>query len=163
MARRTAKITRPEESNEENIEIERVEDGDLQGEDDSETLLNLGNLRDLVFLGRLKEVVDIEGFKFVVTTLSTQQQVDIMHQVMKTDATDRILDIKPITVSYVIDSINGVPLEEICDDDSITNVEDRRLSVVYGLQSLVVERLYQVYEKLVEASGEEVGLDLLKE
>jgi len=163
MARRTAKITRPEENDEENIEIERVEDSDLQGEDDRETLLSLGNLRDLVFLGRLKEIVDIEGFKFVVTTLSTKQQVDIMHQVMKSDVADRILDIKPITVSYVIESINGVPLEEICDDDSITDEEERRLSVVYGLQSLIVERLYQVYEKLVEASGEEVGLDFLKE
>jgi len=161
MPRRTGKITRSEETIEDdNIEIERVED-DLQ-DNYANTMLNLDNLRDLIFLGRLSETVDIAGFKFVVSTLSGNQQREIMHQIMKFDQTERLLDIKPITVSYVIESVNEIPLAELCKDDSLTEDAERRLAVVLDMQSVVIEKIYQVYEKLSIASNKEIGLEDLK-
>jgi hypothetical protein len=160
MPRRTAKINRPEDNVEEEMEVERVE-GNFQ-DDSANAMLNLDNLRDLVFLGKLTETVNIAGFKFVVTTLSASQQRDIMHEVMSADQNQRLLDVKPITVSYVIDTINGVPLESLCEDDNLTDEFDRRLNVVMSMQASVVERVYQVYEGLVRSSNKEIGLEDLK-
>ena len=163
MPRRTAKISRNNSDTENNeMEIEPVVDDDQQKESDAK-MLDLDDLKSLVFLGRLSEVVDIAGYKFVVTTLTTKQQRDIMQTVMKADQVERIIEIKPVTVSHVIETINGVPLEELCPDDSIEDLADRRLEVVLNLQTNVIEKVYQVYEKLVKTSNEELGLDDLKE
>jgi hypothetical protein len=166
MPRRTAKISRNKSGTEDSeMEIEPVVDDNPQeeSENESENMLDLENLKDLIFLGRLSETVDISGYRFVITTLSTKQQRDIMQTVMKVDQVERLLDIKPITVSKVIESINGVPLEDLCTDDDLEGVAERRLDVVYNLQTNVIEKVYQVYEKLVLSSNEELGLDFLKE
>jgi len=162
MPRRTGKITHPDmesiEATEEEVEHIDQEDGQSKGQN----MLGLSDLKDLVFLGRLRETVDIAGFKIVVTTLTASQQKEVMRNVMKIDQVDRLLDIKPMTIAYVVESINGVPLEELCEDDSIKETVDRRVSVVNSMQAVLVERLYQVYERLVVAANEEVGLEDLK-
>jgi hypothetical protein len=162
MPRRTGKITHPDmesiESTEEGVEHIDQEDDQTRGQN----MLELADLKNLVFLGRLHETVDIAGYKIVVTTLTANQQKEIMRNVMKIDQVERLLDIKPITVAYVTESINGVPLEDLCEDESITEMVDRRISVVNNMQAVLVERLYQVYERLVVAANEEVGLEDLK-
>lgn len=162
MPRRTGKVTHPDmesiESTEDEVERIDQEDGQTIGQN----MLDLADLKDLVFLGRLQETVDISKYKILVTTLTANQQKEIMVNVMKLEQTNRILDIKPVTVAYAVESINGVPLEDLCEDDSIIEKIDRRVSVVHSMQAVLVERLYQVYEKLVVAANEEVGLEDLK-
>jgi hypothetical protein len=162
MPRRTGKITHPDmesiEATEEEVERIDQEDDQTRGQN----MLELADLKNLVFLGRLQETVDIAGYKIVVTTLTANQQKEIMRNVMKIDQVERLLDIKPITVAYVTESINGVPLEDLCEDKSITEIVDRRISVVNNMQAVLVERLYQVYEGLVISANEEVGLEDLK-
>jgi len=162
MPRRTGKITHPDMESIEATEgeVERIDQEDDQTR--GQNMLELADLKNLVFLGRLRETVDIAGYKIVITTLTANQQKEIMRNVMKIDQVDRLLDIKPITVAYVTESINGVPLEELCEDNSITDSIDRRISVVNNMQAVLVEKLYQVYEKLVVAANEEVGLEDLK-
>ena len=112
MPKRSAKIDHPDF---ESVEEEARAEHDSQDEPSvksGESMLGLKNLRDLIFLGRLRETVDIAGYSFVVSTLSASQQRDVMRTVMKGDQMDRILDIKPLTVSNVIETINGVPLED---------------------------------------------------
>ena len=164
MPKRTAKINHPDNDNMEleSIEAEQKNQDDLP-EEEAINMLNLDNLRDLVFLGKLHDSVEISGFKFTISTLTTKQQRDVMRAVMKFDQMDRILDIKPITVAYVINTVNGVPVEDLCEDDTIEGVEDRKVAVVMSMQSSVIEKIYQAYEKLVEASNEEIGLEYLKE
>ena len=60
-------------------------------------------------------------------------------------------------------TINGVPIEDLCEDDSIEDLIERKLAVVMNMQSSVMERVYQAYDKLVETSNEEIGLENLKE
>ena len=165
MPRRTAKIDRSNETNTQDadVEIEPVVDDNQENENKDSSMFDLDDLSDLVFLGRLSEVVDVSGYKFVITTLSTGQQREIMQTVMKFDQIDRLLDIKPVTVSYAIESINGVALEDLCKDKSIEDVGERRLSVVLSLQSTIIEKAYQVYETLVATSNKEIGLEDLKD
>jgi len=166
MPKRTAKISRSEDTGVEQEAVEAVEtehtSENLQDEKEVDTL-SLDNLRDLIFLGRLRENIDIAGFRFVVSTLTARQQREIMQQVMTFDQVNRILDIKPVTMSYAIESINGVPLEDLCKEDDIEDSAERRLSVIYNMQAAVVEKVYQVYEKIVKASNVEIGLEVLKE
>jgi len=163
MPRRTAKISRPDNTNNEqdNVEIEPVEDDDVQEEKDV-NMLDLNDLKSLIFLGKLRKVVDISGYKFVISTLTTKQQKEIMQTIMQFDKVDRLLDLKPVTVSYSVESINGVPLEDLCENDEVEGERARRLDVILGMQSSVMERLYQIYEGLVKASNKEIGLEDLK-
>jgi len=164
MPRRTAKINHPDNDNIEleSVEAEQLIQDDLP-EEEGRSPLGLDNLRDLIFLGKMRESIDIAGFEFTISTLTTRQQRDIMKTVMKFDQMDRILDIKPVTVSYVIETINGVPIEDLCEDDSLEDLIERKLAVVMNMQSSVMERVYQAYDKLVETSNEEIGLENLKE
>jgi len=163
MPKRTATINRSEDKSvkDDNTEIEHIDDESQDVEEPN--MLDLDNLRDLIFLGKLNEVVEISGYKFVVTTLSVKQHRDIMEHIMSTDQNARLLDIKPLTVSFIIETINNVPLEELCEDDDIENPMLRRLSVVMNMQSNIVEKVYQVYEQLLETSNKNIGLENLKE
>jgi len=164
MPKRTAKFNHPDNDNMEleSKKAEQENQDDLPEEEEID-VLSLNNLRELIFLGEMRDSVEIAGFKFEITTLTTRQQRDVMRTVMKFDQVDRILDMKPVTVSYVVKTINGVPIEDLCDDDTIEEIEDRRLAVVMNMQSTVIERLYQAYDKLVVASHDEIGLEYLKE
>jgi hypothetical protein len=125
-------------------------------------VLSLANLRDLLYVGKLKKEVNIAGFQFVVTTLSTRQQKDLVQKIMKADQDDRILDLKPITLSYAIESVNGSSLDLLCDDPSIKDPSDKRISVLFQFQTSLVEKLFKVYEELIESSNKEVGLEEIK-
>ena len=164
MPKRTAKFNHPDNDNMEleSIKAEQENQDDLPKEEEID-VLSLNNLRELIFLGEMRDSIEIAGFKFEITTLTTRQQRDVMRTVMKFDQVDRILDMKPVTVSYVVKTINGVPIEDLCEDDTIEEIEDRRLAVVMNMQSTVIERLYQAYDKLVVASHDEIGLEYLKE
>ena len=158
MPRRTAKISPSD------LELEKEDNMSEQNEEAKDIdVLALKDLKSLIYLGRLSETVNIDGFSFEVSTLTTAQQRDVMTSIMSDEnTTQRMLDIKPLTLSYSIRSINGVKLEDICDDDSITDLESRRLNVVMSLQSTLVERLYVEYDNLVTRSGKNVGIEDLK-
>lgn len=158
MPRRTAKISPSD------LELEKEENMSEQNEEAKDIdVLALKDLKSLIYLGRLSETLNIDGFSFEISTLTTAQQRDVMTSIMSDEnTTQRMLDIKPLTLSYSIRSINGVKLEDICDDDSITDIESRRLNVVMSLQSTLVERLYVEYDNLVTRSGKNVGIEDLK-
>jgi hypothetical protein len=131
-------------------------------EESAKNMLELSDLSNLIFLGSLKETLDISGYKFLVRTLSASQQRELMAKVMESDQVDRLLDIKPITISYALESVNSVPLESLCKDDSITDPYDRRMNVIMQLQSSIHERIYKAFESLTTTSNEAVGLEDVK-
>ena len=159
MPRRTATISPSD------VELEKEEvTSEHEVEDKANDVLALSDLKSLIYLGRLEKTVKIGGFSFNITTLTTSQQKDVMSSIMSDgNATERMLDIKPLTMSYAVLSVNGVGLETLCTDESITSVEDRRLDVMMSLQSVLLEKLYREYDKLVTRSGKDIGIEDLKE
>ena len=162
MPRRTGKINSPDIEKIEAVEPEVEHTNQEEDQEEGQSMLNLKNMKELVFLGKLRETLDIGGFKFVVSTLTASQQRDIMRSIMRIDDADRILDLKLVTVSYAVETINGLPVEEFCEDESITSVEDKRVNVVGSFQAALLEKLYQTYERLTLSSNEELGLGDLK-
>lgn len=142
-------------------EMEKMAASSEEEAQDVPEKLDLSSLKDLIFLGKLTKKEQINGFIFEVSTLSINEQKNIMRSVMKSEEIDRLLDIKPLTVSYSLRTINGVPLENLNEDESLTT-EERRLSIVLDMQSSLVERLHRIHEELIANSGKEVGLEELK-
>lgn len=159
MPRRTATISPSD------VELEKEEvTSEHEVEDKANDVLALSDLKSLIYLGRLEKTVKIGGFEFKIATLTTSQQRDIMSSIMSDgNATERMLDIKPLTMSYSVLTVNGVDLEALCTDDSITSVQDRRSNVVMNLQSVLLEKLYKEYDDLVTRSGKDIGIEDLKE
>ena len=79
------------------------------------------------------------------------------------NATQRMLEIKPLTLSYAVTSVNGVPLEDLCKDESIKDVAEKRLHVMMSLQSVLLEKLYKEFDELVTRSNKQLGIEDLKE
>jgi|15BtaG_2_1085339.scaffolds.fasta_scaffold00056_11 hypothetical protein len=131
-------------------------------EEPKQNKLSMSSLKDLAFLGRLTRKEVIGGFTFEISTLNINEQKSIMRKIMTSEEVDRLLDIRPLTLSFSLRTINGVPLADLCEDTEIISDEDKRLSVVLGLQLSVVERLHRVHEELTKTSSKEVGLEELK-
>ncbi len=158
MPKRTATISPSD------VELEKEEvTSEHKAEDKANDVLALDDLKSLIFLGALTETIKIGGFSFEVSTLTTTQQRDVMRTIMSEGGVqERMLDIKPLTMAYAVTSVNGVPLEDLCEDPDQVTIEGKRLKVMMQMQSVVIERLYQVYDALVTRSGKDVGIELLK-
>ena len=85
-----------------------------------------------------------------------------MKKIMTSEEIDRLLDIRPLTLSFSLRTVNGVPLADLCEDPEIVSDEDKRLSVVLNMQLSIVERLHRIHEELAKTSAKEVGLEELK-
>lgn len=157
MPKAKATVSSPSQEAEENLDIGE------QVEHTATDLLALDDLKSLIYLGCLTETVNIGNYRFDVCTLTTAQQRDVMKKIMADgNATERMLDIKPLTMAYATRTVNGVPLESLSSlPDDLPDTE-RRLDVMMNLQSIVIEKLYQVYDSLVTKSGKEIGIDDLK-
>jgi|14_taG_2_1085336.scaffolds.fasta_scaffold145595_1 hypothetical protein len=163
MAKRSGKVLGTEAglAAERMSEMEKLAAGSQEESEDAPKKLKLSSLKDLIFLGKLTKKELINGFLFEVSTLSISEQKLIMKNIMKSEEVDRLLDIKPLTMSYALRTINGVPLEDLSDNEDLP-VEQRRLNVVLNMQISLVERLHRIHEELVAESSKEVGLEELK-
>jgi hypothetical protein len=161
MPKRPGKVLSNESDSVNIEEMERLAQNLPDEEEDSSEKISLASLKDLIFLGKLTKKEKINGFVFEVSTLSIGEQKQIMQTIMKSGETDRLLEIKPLTVSYSLRTINGVPLEDLNENEDLS-VEERRLAVVLNMQIALVERLHRVHESLIEGSNKEVGLEDIK-
>jgi hypothetical protein len=110
-------------------------------------------LRDLVFFGKIKEKVTIGNYIFELNTLTNKQQRSLISKLVKMDGEDRLLNIKPMTLSEALVSVNGLPLEELyMGGDEDLSILDARLEVIYEMQSTLVERLFNEYERINKKS-----------
>jgi len=155
MARRPGQIVDEQKQLEKMEKMKSLANGyrDVEPIEDAEEAVSqqkLASLRDLVFLGRLTEKKEIGGFIFDIQSLTVAEQKSMMKRVMKADDEERLLGIRPIILSYAIRAVNGVPLDELCEDETITSVEDRRISVISGLQASLAEKLHKAYDNLIE-------------
>ena len=127
-----------------------------------QNIISLDNLKDVLLLGKLTEKVQIGGFIFEISTISTKEQKEIINKVMSMQVENKMFDIRPATLSYALKTINGVNIEALCNDDKILDPSDRRLDVIQNLQTNLVERLFKTYEKLLEESNRQIGLEDIK-
>ena len=141
---------------------ERDDDLPTPSKSNQSDLSSLGNLRDLIYLGRLSRTINVGNFKFSLVTPTIKEQKDLVKKMMKIDQNERILEIKTLSVAQCLETINGVPVEQICEDNTIEDKLDRKINVVSTFQSTLIDRLYKVYEELIDESNKELGLEEIK-
>jgi len=122
----------------------------------------LADFKDLVFLGRMEEEVEVAGWKFVMQTLTGQEQRVLLAKIMSLDSEQRLIYAKPFTIGMALSTINGTPLEVAATAAGF----EEPLEFICSWQDPLIERLYDEYEKLFNASrsvfAEETLTDDLK-
>lgn len=126
----------------------------------------LGDLRELIFLGAKSRTVKYGNFIFKISTLPTEEKSELIRD-LGMAGRDVAIYIRPFTLARAIRSINGVPLEDVyelfggesLDDEPELDVTDKRLFVLDKLQSTLTEKIFKVYEELVEESEATFNVD----
>jgi hypothetical protein len=115
---------------------------------------SIPEVRHLVLFGKIVEDLIVSGYKIRVSTLSNRQQKSLVKKLMKLDSEDRIADVKVMTLTEAVVSINELPLEDYySEENSDLNVEQKRYEVISDLQSSLVNKLFDFYESLVLKSN----------
>lgn len=122
----------------------------------------ISDLKNLILLGKLTEKVNIGGFLFTISTLSAQENANVIRSLMKAEEMDRVLLSKAIAISFAVKEINSVPLSDLSAEHDGEEEAQRNLAFILDMQATLVEKIFVEYEKLVEKSGEEVGFDIVK-
>lgn len=122
----------------------------------------ISDLKNLILLGKLTEKVNIGGFLFTISTLSAQENANVIRALMKAEEMDRVLLSKAIAISFAVKEINSVPLSDLSAEHDGEEEAQRNLAFILDMQATLVEKIFVEYEKLVEKSGEEVGFDIVK-
>lgn len=125
-------------------------------------VVNLDNLREVMLLGRLTEVVKVSGFSFELCTLSTREQKEIINKIMSMQTDNKMLDIRPVTLAFSLKSINGVSLENLSENLELSDPVEKKIDVILNMQTNLVDKLFKTYEKLLEESNRQIGLEEIK-
>lgn len=131
---------------------------------DATSIMNLKDFKNLAFLGRSLNRVLIGGFEFEVSTLNAEEQREVLYELMFFENEKRALYTKPMLLTRAIKSINKVPVADAVSAAGFENIKD----FVLNLQGVVLDKLYEEYEKSVKESKDifkdkEEVKDLLKE
>ena len=120
------------------------------------------SLKDLIFLGRIEKKINISGYEIGLRSLTIQDNKYIIEKILLSDNASKFVDAKILSIVTHINTINEVPVENLCEDDSIINIMDRKLNVVSNFQLSLVEKLDEICNKIDEESGREVEIEEIK-
>ena len=115
-------------------------------------------LEKLIFVGRTRKEVEIEGVKFVVSTLSNKEHGEMVKALYRFQDAADLFTVRVLTLGQALRSIDGVELDDIEIDGEFESPYQKRMSLIDMLQISVVEKLFDEYESLL-ADEEEATKD----
>jgi hypothetical protein len=134
----------------------------LEPEVQSEEPTEFGNLRELIFLGRIERIVTISNYNFKLRTLNGTQQMATLSKTMVHGEGERLSALRSATLAESITDVNGVSLESLYDGDDDLDSLSKKMYVISNLQTSIIDRLYLEYDALMKESNEVVGESNLK-
>jgi len=118
------------------------------------------SIKELILFGRVSRTVQMGDYSFFMTTLNNKEQKRLVRSLTDLEQSDRLLNVKTYTLSFVVKSINETKLEDIYeyddDEDDMTTEEVRR-AVIDNLPYALVTELFEVYDEMAKES-----MDLVK-
>lgn len=118
--------------------------------------LNRKMFEDLVFLGAVSDIIDIQGHKFTVSTLTLREQNELMREVYKFGDAADLFTVRTSTLAYCVKSVDGMDLEQIDMGGVFDSAYEKRLAILESMQKSVIEKLYDFYAKLSKTSEENI-------
>lgn len=118
-------------------------------------------LEDLIFLGRMKKEIEIGTVKFEISTLSHDENTELMKSLYSFEGGADLFTIRTLTLAYAIRAINSVPFGDIDMEGDFAEVYDKKVAILNKMQKGVVEKLHDDFVELTEESensltGEEI-------
>lgn len=101
-------------------------------------------LEDLIFIGAVKEPITVFGHTWVLETLNSDQQLDVMTVTGNYDTLTRIYAIKTEIVARALKEVDGEPLNDL----------QEKIEFIKKLQQPVINKLYEEYEKIQTKQNE---------
>jgi len=101
-------------------------------------------LEDLIFIGAVKETVNLFGKQWALETLSSDQQIEVMTVTGNYDTLTRIYAIKLEILARSLKAVDDIPLTDVKEN----------LEFIKKLQQPVVNKLYDEYEKIQQKQTE---------
>ena len=118
----------------------------------------------LVTTGRVTEEAVVGGFKFVLRTLTAQENNEVLQAIAQED--DELAKLGRLRLSALakaIGTVNGVPLENIPGADPSLDILPRKEALLGSFQLGMLVRLFDVYSSLMERSEAVFGATLEQE
>ena len=110
-------------------------------------------LEDLIFLGSATETVKVFGKEWKLKTLNSEEQLEVSNNTSGYETLSRIFALKLEILSRSVIEIDGVTLTE----------EDNLLEFFKKLQPVLINKLYDEYEKLQQKQADSLkDLDEIK-
>jgi hypothetical protein len=142
--------------------LNREENQTINNIESENKKISMKSLKDLIFLGRIERSVEINGFLFKLTTLSVQEQKDVVFKLIKIPEENRIFNAKVISLAFAVKSINLTPLDQIDVDGNFEDLNDKKINIMQELQVSVINKLYKIYEEMITESEYEVNIEEIK-
>ncbi len=121
------------------------------------------SIRDLIFLGKVERVININGFAVKLKSLTVSDNKALITKILQlNDSSTKFVEAKVLSIAMHLQSIDDTPIENLCEDDSIKDVLDRKCSVVSSLQLSFLERLYQICSEIDAESDKEIEIEEIK-
>lgn len=118
-------------------------------------------LESLLFAGRIEQDFELAGTKYTISTLTNKEHNSVIRELYSFGDAADLFVIKSLTLALALKSINGIDLDDIEIDGDFENDLYRRKEIVDNLQMTVVEKLYENYSTMRQASTKMVqGEDL---
>jgi hypothetical protein len=119
-------------------------------------------LDDLIFVGRIAKDVELVGHTFELTTLTHKEHTLLMRELAKVSDTANLFVVRAYTLALSVKKIDGKALDEFQVEGSFESPFARKVEVIDSMQLRVIEKLFDEYSLLSDASDKLVTSDNLK-
>jgi len=111
-------------------------------------------LNDLIFLGVIRETIEIGGHTWTLQTLTTEEQLEATS--ITSNYTEYITKVYSLTIEILIRALKMVDNEPLAD-------KTEAAEFVKQLQPIIVNKLYEEYNKMQEKQNKSLeSIDELK-
>ena len=119
-------------------------------------------LNKLIFMGRNEDVVEIEGVKFTMSSLSEDQNRVLLERVFNLSDSERLSQAKSIAVASSLVKINEFEMETVIKDvEEGETPFDKKMVLISKMQASVIGKLYSAFEKInISVDPEEASEEL---
>jgi len=109
--------------------------------------------KDLMSLGATSEFVEIEGFRFEISTLTERQSKELISSLIAYGEQDRIISSKSHSIALSLKSVNGQSFDEIVEQadwmpEDLETLTAKKIAFIGALQNSVVNKLFEKYSEL---------------
>jgi len=113
----------------------------------------------LMYVGHIEETVDVAGYKFLLCTLNTSEDIAVLNAVQHLTGAAQVAQMQVEILARAIKSVNGSPLESLnTSKEQNPSVVAKRVAVVSSWQIGLMSKIFGEYNKLVERSNQALGL-----